>query len=416
MKHFATVFNYELKTQLTKKAGIVTMVVLIIIALVGTSVSRIIALFDKPEKPGTSTEMTAPQPAADSVIGYVVADADATRLLAPAIGENPKLYDSRDALVKAIEGEEVELGFVIDQSLNYEAIFKDRSMYEERDNQFGKALTHMKKEQMILSHGLTVDDFNAIENQSAQGQLTILGKNSGNNYLLSFVLMLVVYMVVLMYGNTVSSIIAREKDSRMMEILITSTRPSSLILGKVAAAGVAAVLQFGLVVLAAYIGFQVNKSTYPEIVLMMVSGSLSSSYLLTYLFFSFFGFILYLFLFAALGSTVSKMEDLGSATALVQFLFIFSYVMATIAAQTPNSTLAVVASIIPLSAIMVMPIRAGLVSVPWSQLILAGGLMLLAVAFFAFLSIKIYRWGSLNYGNKTKLSRIVKEALRQDIN
>lgn len=416
MKHFATVFNYELKTQLTKKAGIVTMVVLIIIALVGTSVSRIIALFDKPEKPGTSTEMTAPQPAADSVIGYVVADADATRLLAPAIGENPKLYDSRDALVKAIEGEEVELGFVIDQSLNYEAIFKDRSMYEERDNQFGKALTHMKKEQMILSHGLTVDDFNAIENQSAQGQLTILGKNSGNNYLLSFVLMLVVYMVVLMYGNTVSSIIAREKDSRTMEILITSTRPSSLILGKVAAAGVAAVLQFGLVVLAAYIGFQVNKSTYPEIVLMMVSGSLSSSYLLTYLFFSFFGFILYLFLFAALGSTVSKMEDLGSATALVQFLFIFSYVMATIAAQTPNSTLAVVASIIPLSAIMVMPIRAGLISVPWSQLILAGGLMLLAVAFFAFLSIKIYRWGSLNYGNKTKLSRIVKEALRQDIN
>ena len=416
MKHFATVFNYELKTQLTKKAGIVTMVVLIIIALVGTSVPRIIALFDKPEKPGTSTEMTAPQPATDSVIGYVVADADATRLLAPAIGENPKLYDSRDALVKAIEGEEVELGFVIDQSLNYEAIFKDRSMYEERDTQFGKALTHMKKEQMILSHGLTVDDFNAIENQSAQGQLTILGKNSGNNYLLSFVLMLVVYMVVLMYGNTVSSIIAREKDSRTMEILITSTRPSSLILGKVAAAGVAAVLQFGLVVLAAYIGFQVNKSTYPEIVLMMVSGSLSSSYLLTYLFFSFFGFILYLFLFAALGSTVSKMEDLGSATALVQFLFIFSYVMATIAAQTPNSTLAVVASIIPLSAIMVMPIRAGLVSVPWSQLILAGGLMLLAVAFFAFLSIKIYRWGSLNYGNKTKLSRIVKEALRQDIN
>lgn len=416
MKHFATVFNYELKTQLTKKAGIVTMVVLIIIALVGTSVPRIIALFDKPEKPGTSTEITATEPAVDSVIGYVVADADATRLLAPAIGENPKLYDSRDALVKAIEGEEVELGFVIDQSLNYEAIFKDRSMYEERDTQFGKALTHMKKEQMILSHGLTVDDFNAIENQSAQGQLTILGKNSGNNYLLSFVLMLVVYMVVLMYGNTVSSIIAREKDSRTMEILITSTRPSSLILGKVAAAGVAAVLQFGLVVLAAYIGFQVNKSTYPEIVLMMVSGSLSSSYLLTYLFFSFFGFILYLFLFAALGSTVSKMEDLGSATALVQFLFIFSYVMATIAAQTPNSTLAVVASIIPLSAIMVMPIRAGLISVPWSQLILAGGLMLLAVAFFAFLSIKIYRWGSLNYGNKTKLSRIVKEALRQDIN
>ncbi|NLE69450.1 MAG: hypothetical protein GX611_04590, partial [Clostridiales bacterium] len=44
----------------------------------------------------------------------------------------------------------------------------------------------------------------------------------------------------------------------------------------------------------------------------------------------------------------------------------------------------------------------------------AGALMLVFVAFFAYLSIKIYRWGSLNYGNKTRLTRIVKEALRRE--
>ncbi len=71
-----------------------------------------------------------------------------------------------------------------------------------------------------------------------------------------------------------------------------------------------------------------------------------------------------------------------------------------------------VGSIIPFTSIMVMPIRSAVMTVPWGQLILSGLLMLLTVAFFAFLSIKIYRWGSLNYGNKTRLSRIVKEALR----
>ncbi len=158
-----------------------------------------------------------------------------------------------------------------------------------------------------------------------------------NNYALSFALMLLIYMIVLMYGNGVSSIIAREKDSRTMEILITSTRPTSLILGKVAAAGVAAIVQFGMVVLAAYVGYQLNRELYPPFVSMMLSGTLTPSFLWTYLFFSLFGFILYLFLFAALGSTVSKMEDLGSATALVQFLFIGGYILATFAANMPAS-------------------------------------------------------------------------------
>lgn len=410
MKHFLTVFNYELKTQLTKKAGIVAMVIMMILALVGTSMPRIIALFE-------SDKQDAPVEAADvrdNKTAYLLPNDEIRELLAPITGPNPLEMDSREEMVAALQEGRIEVGFVVTPDLGYEAIYQDRIMYDTRDTVFQSALTSLKKAQLITGHGLTMEDFNTIEGTQAQGQTTILGKNSGTTYLLSFILMLMVYMIVLMYGATVSSIIAREKDSRTMEILITSTRPSSLIMGKVAAAGLSAIIQFGLVVLAAVVGFQLNKSTYPPEIVMMVSGTLTTGYLLTFLFFSFFGFILYLFLYAALGSTVSKMEDLGSATGLVQFLFIFGYIMATIAANTPTSTLAVVSSIIPFSAIMVMPMRAGVITVPWGELILAGVLMLIFVAFFAYLSIKIYRWGSLNYGNKTKLTRIVREALRKE--
>ena len=410
MKHFQTVFNYELKTQLTKKAGIVAMVIMMILALLGTSLPRIIALFET----GRGDESVVAADSVDAKAAYVLPNEDIKALLVPVTGPDPRLMDSREDLVAALQAGSIEVGFVVTPDLGYEAIYQDRGMYDTRDTAFAGALTTLKKAQLITSHGLTMEDFNAIEGTEAQGQTTILGKNSGTTYFLTFILMLMVYMIVLMYGATVSSIIAREKDSRTMEILITSTRPSALILGKVAAAGVAAVIQFGLVVLAVVIGFQLNKSTYPPEIAMMVAGTLTTGYLLTFLFFSFFGFILYLFLYAALGSTVSKMEDLGSATGLVQFLFIFGYVMASVAAQTPTSTLAVVASIIPFSAIMVMPMRAGVITVPWGQLILAGALMLVFVAFFAYLSIKIYRWGSLNYGNKTRLTRIVKEALRRE--
>ena len=407
MRDFLTVFRYELKTQLTKKTAIVTTVVLMVVMLLLSSIPRIIALFDSGSK-DTDTSITQVIPMA----GYAISDEATKALLATVIGQDASYYPDKAALENALRDKTIEIGYVVDKSLDYEAIYLDRSMDDTRDSQLGTLLTQVKKQQMIAEKGLTQTDFDAIEGARAEGSTTILGRNSMNNYALSFALMLLIYMIVLMYGNGVSSIIAREKDSRTMEILITSTRPTSLILGKVAAAGVAAIVQFGMVVLAAYVGYQLNRELYPPFVSMMLSGTLTPSFLWTYLFFSLFGFILYLFLFAALGSTVSKMEDLGSATALVQFLFIGGYILATFAANMPASPLAVVGSIIPFTSIMVMPIRSAVMTVPWAQLILAGALMLLFVALFAFLSIKIYRWGSLNYGNKTRLSRIVKEALR----
>ncbi len=407
MRDFLTVFRYELKTQLTKKTAIVTTVVLMVVMLLLSSIPRIIALFDSGSK-DTDTSITQVIPMA----GYAISDEATKALLATVIGQDASHYPDKAALENALRDKTIEIGYVVDKSLDYEAIYLDRSMDDTRDSQLGTLLTQVKKQQMIAEKGLTQTDFDAIEGARAEGSTTILGRNSMNNYALSFALMLLIYMIVLMYGNGVSSIIAREKDSRTMEILITSTRPTSLILGKVAAAGVAAIVQFGMVVLAAYVGYQLNRELYPPFVSMMLSGTLTPSFLWTYLFFSLFGFILYLFLFAALGSTVSKMEDLGSATALVQFLFIGGYILATFAANMPASPLAVVGSIIPFTSIMVMPIRSAVMTVPWAQLILAGALMLLFVALFAFLSIKIYRWGSLNYGNKTRLSRIVKEALR----
>lgn len=406
MKDFMTVFRYELKTQLTKKSAIVTTAIIMVILLLVSSLPRLIAMFDD----GT------PEISANGIqdAGYVFSDANLQSLLAPVLGEAVNSpYPDREALTKALREKTIQVGFVVDPDLSYEAIYQDRQMSDSRDTAMGEILSRVKRERMILELGLTPENFAAIESTRAEGAVTVMGRNSMNNYFISFAMMLAVYMMVLLYGNGVSSVIAREKDSRTMEILITSTRPSSLILGKVAASGTAAVIMFGMLVLAGVIGFQLNKETYPQMVMMMLSGSLTPGFIWSYIFFSFFGFILYLFLFAALGSTVSKMEDLASATSLVQFLFIAAYLLATLSAQMPDSTLAVIGSVVPFTSVMVMPLRCAMTTVPWGQLILAGGLMLLFVAFFAFLSIKIYRWGSLNYGNKTKLVRVVREALRR---
>lgn len=409
MRDFHIVFGYELKNQLTKKTTRVTTLILVVLVLLVTSLPRLITLFD----PGASNQRDIQSSFAEA--GYVIEDPETARLLQPVLGESvyTKSYNCREELTTALKAETIKVGFVINPDLSFETVYWDRPVQDAADEEMAALLTQVKKNRLMDEKGLSAIDLDEIENTRAIGQTTVLGKNSVNNMALSMVLMIIVYMMVLLYGNGVSSSIAREKDSRTMEILITSTRPSSLILGKVAACGVSAIIQFGLVVLAAYAGYKLNASTYPDIIRLMLTGALTQNYVLSYIFFSFFGYIMYLFLFAALGSTVSKMEDVAGATGIVQFLFIFGYILATLAVQMPSSTVAVIGSLLPFTSIMVMPIRSALITVPWGELILSGSLMLLFVAFFAFLSIKIYRWGSLNYGNKTKLRRIVREALRK---
>lgn len=406
MRDFRTVFNFEFKTQITKRTAIITTLVIMAIVLAVTSLPRIINLFSNGGDGGNLPR------SAISGAGYVKSEGDVQALMEQTLGQDAPSYDSRDALVKALNEKTIEVGFVVNPDLSFEALYQDRPMEDRRDTVFGDILTNFKRARLMAEKGLSEQDYQAIQDVSASYTTTILGQNSMSNYMITFILMVLVYMIVLIYGSSVSSIIAREKDSRTMEILITSTRPAQLIIGKVMAAGLAAVIQFSFIIIAGVVGFQLNKSTYPPEVLMMISGTITTSYLLTYLFFSITGFILYLFLYAALGSTVSKMEDLPSATALVQFLFIAGYMVASFTSSIPDSPVAVAGSIIPFTSVMVMPLRVGMSTVPMVQLVIAGVLMLLFVALFAFLSIKIYRWGSLNYGNKTKLSRIIREALR----
>ena len=192
----------------------------------------------------------------------------------------------------------------------------------------------------------------------------MLGKSSENNMLVATVLMVCIYMLVLFYGQSISTMIAREKDSKAMELLITSTRPTSLILGKVAAGGLSGIIQFGLIVSGALLGIMINKAYYPPELMAMLSGAMNKSYILSFIFFSLTGYLLYLFLYAALGSTVSRVEDVGSAVGSISFLFIGAYMASTFAIQMPASAVSVVASLIPFTSIMVMPARAGVMSVP----------------------------------------------------
>ena len=409
MRHFGIVFRYELKQLLLKRSTIITTAILVLVGFIGTSIPRISTWFSNGDTAPVTDKTFTEQ------VGYAFPSEALQEQMVQALGLQPEnLYPSREAIVQALEDSALKVGFVFTGDTAYEAIYKDKGVDDNQDRAMAQFIASRHTDAELARKGLSQEELLQLQAFQPEATLTVMGKTTENNIMVAMILMIMVYMLVLLYGNITSVIIAREKDSKAMELLITSSKPAPLILGKVAAAGVSGVVQFGLVILAAFLGFYISRDFYPEAVRGMLMGSLSPTYLFHYLFFSITGYILYLFLYAALGSTVSRVEDVNGATAVVQFLFVAGYIATSSIMTNPNGPLAVITSIIPFTSIMVMPVRAGLATVPTAQTLLAAAIMLLTVALFAWLSIKIYRWGSLNYGNKTNLFKVIGQALRHE--
>lgn len=133
-----------------------------------------------------------------------------------------------------------------------------------------------------------------------------------------------------------------------------------------------------------------------------------------FLLFTVFGYLLYLFIYASLGSLVSKIEDVGSSVTPVTLLFIVAYAVSAMGMEMPSSIIVKIASFVPFTSILAMPVRNFQMSIPWYEISISLILMLLTTLFFAYVSIKIYRMGSLNYGNKIKVSKAIKMVFSQE--
>ena len=414
MRDFKLVFGYELSNQLGKKSVRVTTFIIMLVVFALFFIPRFGDLFAPPQvaldsaAPGDAGYVAAVEGA-----GYVFSDEDLKNHFVPIMrAEENDIYASRDELLEAVRERDVAVGFVIKSPTAFESIWQDKDMYSTAPDMLAAIMSRAHINSMLSAKNITLEEVEAVQNFQVDQATTIMGKNSVNNVILAFAFTFVVYMIVLMYGNTTSTMIAREKDSKTMELLITSANPSSLILGKVAASGASAMIQMGLILAAAVAGFRINKNLLPPEITVMLSGTLTTEYIAAFLFYSLVGYIMYLFLYASLGSTVSKVEDVGGATALIQFLSIGAYLASTLTMNLPNSTLSVITSLFPFTSIMVMPLRVALVTVPLWQHALAGGLLTLFTIGFAFLSIKIYRWGTLNYGNKKGFFHAIKMVLK----
>ncbi len=403
MHNTGKVLFFELQTILMKKSVRVTTLILAVVMFIGTSIPSILTLFnDEPSEPGNTIVDLGNA-------GIVLStDSYAQDELKFYVGDKVEFFTDETSLREAVMEGDRSIGFVITSDTTFTSILKNKDLYSFSSQILKGLLVSIQTDRNLILAGIDPLKVKEASNVQVTINEVVLGKDANNSFLISYILMLAVYMLVILYGSFVSTSVAREKDSRTMEILITSTKPDALIIGKVFANGIAGLIQFSFLLAVALIGFFLNQANYPAEVSQMLFGSLSWDAAFVFFVFTSLGYLLYLFLYASLGSLVSKVEDVGSSVSIITMLFMVAYMIATIGMNMPDSLMIKIASYVPFTAILSMPIRYFMTAVPVFELLISLGLMALTTWLLAVMSIRIYRLGSLSYGNRMSFVKAVK--------
>jgi ABC-2 type transport system permease protein len=224
---------------------------------------------------------------------------------------------------------------------------------------------------------------------------------------------LLIYMFIFVYGGMVMQGVMEEKTNRIVEIIVSSVKPFDLMMGKLIGIGSVGLTQFGMwgLLLAAASLFGttlfagVGGTT--ELIFTLLAASNIWALCLYFILFFIGGYLIYASLFAAIGAIVNSQEDTQQYMMPITVLILFAFYAGFYSAQNPDGPLAFWASLFPLTSPIVMMTRLPY-NVPFWQLALSIGLLVITVILIVRLVAKIYRIGILMYGKKPTYKEIVK--------
>lgn len=251
---------------------------------------------------------------------------------------------------------------------------------------------------------------------------------------LGFIMGVMMYLVIFIYGSMVMRSVMEEKLSRIVEVMVSSVRPIQLMMGKLIGVGGVGLTQLAiwavlipvlLTVVAAFLpgtdAAQMSNMQQMAPVDQQSMDGFSGQQIITAIFkvkwwlilpvfiiFFLGGYFIYSSMFAAMGSAIS--EDMGEGQQLmlpIVIVVLIAFYMLFPVLSNPNGSLAIFASLFPLFSPIIMPARLAF-DPPWWQIVLSIVLMLATVWFFIWLTSRIYRVGILMYGKKVTIKEMFK--------
>lgn len=411
MKQFFTVLKFELDNYLKKKSFIISTIIIAMVAIVGLSFPTIMDTF----KGGDGTKIEKPSDKdqygivdSNKIIGGI-------QLLNEAYPDkNWTLYKDEAALKEDINEEKIKGGIHVTSDNKFAYMVKNKGIGGDNSmiDSFSSILSKIHQKNAITNAGMDYETIDKIYNAEIQASFDVLGTDNSNNYFYAYILIFILYMMILMYGQTIAVAVTSEKSNRAIEVLVTSTSSNSLICGKVIAGAIASLVQIGVIMTSVLVTYNLNSSSWDGKLDFIFK--IPTEIIIVFILFGLTGYLLYSFIYAALGALVSKAEEVGQSIGPITIVFIAVFMISMFGLQNGHSLLIRIASYVPLSSPMSILSRVAMGNMAVWQIAISYILLLVTTVLVAIGASKLYRMGTLRYGNPIKLKNAFKMLKHKD--
>lgn len=418
MRKFGIVLKYELKEYFTNKSF---MIITLLLALAGSVVlflPRFVDLSDFTGIQVTGAEKPGKEDVQKDLYLYLdeagIVQEDVLSALFPEV--EWQAAKSKEELVASVGREEqavsaenpaAKAGFVITGETEYEYYVYNKSMSDSNTYLFDEVMRRLYRINYSARQGWNLEEIQAMYNVPVTVSEQVLNKDTGENFWYCYFLVVIVFMLIVMYGQMIAVSVTNEKSNRAIEVLVTSTTPNSLLFGKVIAGAIGGLFQAGLILGAALLSYKANRELWGGQLDMILY--VPVNVLVTFAVFGLGGYLFYAFLYGAMGALVSKTEDVSKSSSGLMIVVMIVYFFSLLQLENVEGPIIKVLSFLPVSSYSTMFARIAMGTVaPW-EIILSFVILAASIFGAGALGAKIYRMGTLRYGNPIKLTAALKE-------
>jgi len=242
------------------------------------------------------------------------------------------------------------------------------------------------------------------------------GETGEATFFLAYFVGFVLYMMIFMYAVNVMRSVIEEKQTRIIEVLVSSMKPFELMLGKVIGVGGVGLFQCAIWGASALALLTYGAALFglvgitPEQAAAVKFPVIGLGFVLVTLGYFLFGYIIYSALFAVVGASVNTEAEAQQAQMPVTMLLVAAIIMFPVILQEPGGKLGVAMGMIPFFSPIIMPIRYAASEIPPAELVLSFAVLVLSTFLTVWIASRIYRVGILMYGKRPSVREMIRWA------
>ena len=412
MNKFSVVLGYELKQYFKDKGYLAITFIIAIVGAVALFLPRFIDLsgFTGVDKEGKVIEAEEGSNVTDPM-NFAIYDKNGiiVKDILDAYYPDSTITkaNSEEEVKELVENEEVEAGFVIESYNKYDYYVYNKGVFDANKELFNSALRAMSRYSYAATQGIDYAELEMVVNLPVEANDIVLGKDNEDNYWYSYMLVIFVFMLIIMYGQMIAVSVTNEKSNRSIEVLVTSTSPNSLLFGKVIAGAIAGLFQAGFILGAILISYGANRAVWGNVLDMILN--IPANVLVAFAAFGLGGFLFYAFLYGAMGALVSKTEDVSKSSGGLMMIIMIVYFISLAQLTNVDGPIMKVLSFLPVSSYSAMFVRIAMGTVSMAEIIISFVILVISIFVAGIIGAKIYRMGTLRYGNPIKLTTALKD-------